>query len=182
MSQWETKIVTCLHSNQRKEQLFNLFDATHGKGNRCGKEPQLSWKMLSRALFVNSCSIEVDMMKREPLHTKFHKNKLCAWYMNASSIMTHLSICTSPNTPKSKGMYDICEWSICKRKGNSQHGKRKNLQILRKLWGHSHKTSYQHYCKPSIGKRNCSTSWMQQWEKIESFITSHVYGKIITNR
>ena len=33
---------------------------------------------------------------------------------------------------------------------NSQHGKRNNLQILRKLWGRSHKTSYQHYCKPSI--------------------------------
>ena len=152
MSQRKTKALTCLHANQRKEQLFNLFDAKHGKGNRGGKEPQLSWKILSRALFVNSCSIEVDIMIREPLHTKFHKKKLCAWYMNASSIMTHLSICTSPNTPISKGMYDICECQYAKGRVNSQHGKRKNLQILRKLWGHSHKTSYQHYCKPSIGK------------------------------
>ena len=84
MSQGEPKSLTCLHANQRKEQLFNLFDATHGKGNRGKKEPQLSWTMLSRALFVNSCSIEFDIMKREPLHTKFHKKKLCAWYMNAS--------------------------------------------------------------------------------------------------
>ena len=79
MSQRKTKTLTCLHANQRKEQLFNLFDARHGKANRGGMEPQLSWKMLSRALLVNSCSIEVDMMKREPLHTKFHKKKLCAW-------------------------------------------------------------------------------------------------------
>src|SRR5680860_498969 len=101
MSQRKTKALTCLHANQRKEQLYNLFDAKHGKANRGWSEPQLSWKMLSRALFVNSCSIEVDIMKREPLHTKFHKKKLCAWYMNASSIMTHLSICTSPNTLQS---------------------------------------------------------------------------------
>ena len=48
---------TCLQTNQRKEKLVDMFDAKHGKGIRAGSDLELTCMMLSRALFVNSCSI-----------------------------------------------------------------------------------------------------------------------------
>ena len=76
----ETLILsTCLQENHRKEQLFNMFDAKHGKGIRAGFDLELTIIMLSRALFVNSCSIEVDIVVRVPIHTIDKANNVCAW-------------------------------------------------------------------------------------------------------
>jgi hypothetical protein len=58
---------------------FNMFDAKHVKGVRVGFEFELTSIMLSRALFANSCSIEVDVVVRIPIHTKDSKNNVCAW-------------------------------------------------------------------------------------------------------
>ena len=87
---------TCLQENHKKEQLFHMFGAKHGKGIRAGFDLELTSIMLSRALFVNSCSIEVDIVVRVPTHMLAKENKVCAWYMNASSIMMRNFLCTSP--------------------------------------------------------------------------------------
>uniref|UniRef100_A0ACD6AR54 Uncharacterized protein n=1 Tax=Avena sativa TaxID=4498 RepID=A0ACD6AR54_AVESA len=47
-----------------KEQFANMKDAKHAKGIRAGFDLELTCGMLSRALFVNSCSTEVDMIVR----------------------------------------------------------------------------------------------------------------------
>ena len=76
----ETLIVsTCLQRNHNKEQLFNMFDAKHGKGIRAGFDLELASIMLSRALFVNSCSIEVDIVVHVPTHTMDKAKNECAW-------------------------------------------------------------------------------------------------------
>jgi hypothetical protein len=57
-----------------EEQVLNMFDAKHVKGKRVEFEFELS-----RALFANSCSIDVDVIVRVPTHTKDSKNNVCAW-------------------------------------------------------------------------------------------------------
>jgi hypothetical protein len=79
-----------------EEKVVNMLDAKHVKGKWVEFEFELTSNMLSRALFANSCSIEVDIIVRVPTHTKDSKNNMCAWQMNTSSIMMHLFICTSP--------------------------------------------------------------------------------------
>ena len=75
----ETLILsTCLQENHRKEQLFNMFDAKHGQGIRAGFDLELTSIMLSRALFVNSCSIEDDMCLRVPTHIIDTRENVCA--------------------------------------------------------------------------------------------------------
>jgi hypothetical protein len=56
-----------------------MLDAKHVKGKRVEFEFELISNMLSRALFANSCSIEVDVVFRVPTHTKDSKNNMCAW-------------------------------------------------------------------------------------------------------
>jgi hypothetical protein len=56
-----------------------MFDAKHVKGKQVEFEFELPSIMLSRALFANSCSIEVDIDVRIPTHTKDSKNNVCAW-------------------------------------------------------------------------------------------------------
>ena len=76
----ETLILsTCLQESHRKEQWFNMFDAKHGKGIRAGFDLEVTSIMLTRALFVNSCSIEVDIVVRVPTHTIDKANNVCAW-------------------------------------------------------------------------------------------------------
>ena len=70
---------TCLQENHKKEQLVHMFDAKHGKGIRAGFDLELTIIMLSSALFVNSCSIEVDSVVRVPTHTIDKANNVCAW-------------------------------------------------------------------------------------------------------
>src|SRR4051812_9335905 len=96
MSQGEIIPSTCLQANHRKEQFFNMKDAKHAKGIKAGFNFELTCGMLSRALFVNSCSIEVDILMRVPTHIIHKRNNMCAWYRNTSSIMTYLFLCTSP--------------------------------------------------------------------------------------
>jgi hypothetical protein len=62
-----------------EENFFNMFDAKHVKGKRVEFEIGLTSIMLLRALFANSCSIEVDVIVRIPTHTKDSKNNVCAW-------------------------------------------------------------------------------------------------------
>ena len=44
---------SCLQENHKKEKLFGMFNAKHGKGIRAGFDLELTCIMLSRALFVN---------------------------------------------------------------------------------------------------------------------------------
>jgi hypothetical protein len=44
-----------------EEQVLNMFDAKHVKGKQVEFEFELTSIMLSRALFANSCSINVDV-------------------------------------------------------------------------------------------------------------------------
>jgi hypothetical protein len=53
-----------------KEKFFNMFDAKHVRGMRVGFELELTSMMLSRALFVNSCSIEVEVVIRIHTHKR----------------------------------------------------------------------------------------------------------------
>jgi hypothetical protein len=62
-----------------EEKFFNILDAKHVKGIQVGFELELTSIMLSRALLVNSCSIEVDIVFHIPTHTKDNKNNVCAW-------------------------------------------------------------------------------------------------------
>jgi hypothetical protein len=62
-----------------EEKVLNMFDAYHVKDMRVEFEFELTSIMLSRALFSNSCSIEVDVVFRIPTHTKDSKNNVCAW-------------------------------------------------------------------------------------------------------
>jgi hypothetical protein len=62
-----------------EEKVFNMFDAKHVKAKRVEFEIGLTSIMLSRTLFANSCSIEVDVIIRVPTHTKDSKNNVCAW-------------------------------------------------------------------------------------------------------
>jgi hypothetical protein len=62
-----------------EEKVFNMFDAKHVKGKQVEFEFELTSIMLSRALFANSCSIEVDVIVRVSTHTKDSKNNVCAW-------------------------------------------------------------------------------------------------------
>jgi hypothetical protein len=62
-----------------EEKVVKMFDAKHVKGKRLEFEFELTSIMLSRALFANSCSIEVDDFVRVPTHTKDSKNNVCAW-------------------------------------------------------------------------------------------------------
>jgi hypothetical protein len=73
------KSSTCLQRNHIEEKVFNMFDAKHVKGMQVEFEFELTSIMLSRALFANSCSIEVDVAVRLPTHTKDSKNNMCAW-------------------------------------------------------------------------------------------------------
>jgi hypothetical protein len=62
-----------------EEKVVNMLDAKHVKGIRVEFEFELTSIMLSRALFANSCSIEVDVVIRVPTHTKDSQNNVCAW-------------------------------------------------------------------------------------------------------
>jgi hypothetical protein len=62
-----------------REQVLNMFDAKHVKGKRVEFEFELTSIMLSRALFANSCSIDIDVIIRVPTRTKDSKNNVCAW-------------------------------------------------------------------------------------------------------
>jgi hypothetical protein len=62
-----------------EEKMFNMLDAKHVNGKRVKFEFELTSIMLSRALFANSCSIEVDVIVHVPTHTKDSKNNMCAW-------------------------------------------------------------------------------------------------------
>jgi hypothetical protein len=62
-----------------EEKVVNMLDAKHVKGKRVEFEFELTSMMLSRALFANSCSIDVDVVFRVPTHTKDSKNNVCAW-------------------------------------------------------------------------------------------------------
>jgi hypothetical protein len=53
-----------------EEKIFNMFDAKHVKGKRVEFEFELTSIMLSRALFANSCSIEVVIIVRVPTHQR----------------------------------------------------------------------------------------------------------------
>ena len=74
-----SKFPSCVQTKYWKEQVFIIFDAKHGKGIRAGFDLELTSIMLSRALFVNSCSIEVDIVLRVPTHTIDKANNVCAW-------------------------------------------------------------------------------------------------------
>jgi hypothetical protein len=56
-----------------EDKVFNMSDAKHVKGMRVEFEFELTSIMLSRALFTNSCAIEVDVVVRVPTHTKDRK-------------------------------------------------------------------------------------------------------------
>jgi hypothetical protein len=60
-----------------EEKFFNVFDAKHVIA--VGFDLELTLIMLSRVLFVNSCSIEVDIVVRIPTHTIDNKKNMCAW-------------------------------------------------------------------------------------------------------
>jgi hypothetical protein len=62
-----------------EEKVVNMLDAKDVKVKRVEFEFELTSNMLSRALFANSCSIEVDSCVRVPTHTKDRKNNVCAW-------------------------------------------------------------------------------------------------------
>jgi hypothetical protein len=62
-----------------EEKVVNMLDAKHVKGKQVEFEFEITSNMLSRALFANSCSIEVDVIVRVPTHTKDSKNNVCAW-------------------------------------------------------------------------------------------------------
>jgi hypothetical protein len=62
-----------------EEKFFNMSDANHVKGKRVEFEFELTSIMLSRALFANSCSIEVNGFVHIPTYTKDSKNNVCAW-------------------------------------------------------------------------------------------------------
>jgi hypothetical protein len=62
-----------------EEKVVNMWDAKHVKGKRVELEFELTSIMLLRALFTNSCSIEVDGFVRVSTHTKGSKNNVCAW-------------------------------------------------------------------------------------------------------
>jgi hypothetical protein len=62
-----------------EEKVFNILGAKHVKGKGVEFEFELTSIMLSRALFANSCSIEVDVVIRVPTHTKDSQNNVCAW-------------------------------------------------------------------------------------------------------
>src|SRR4051812_34509787 len=96
MSEGEIIPSTCLQSNHKKEQFANMKDAKHAKCIRVGFVLELTCGMLSRDLFVNSCSTEVDILVRVPTHIIHKRKNVCAWYRNTSSIMTYLFLCTSP--------------------------------------------------------------------------------------
>jgi hypothetical protein len=68
-----------LQRNHMEEQVLNMFDAKHVKGKRVEFEFELTSIMLSRALFANACSIDVDVIVRVPTYTKDSKNNVCAW-------------------------------------------------------------------------------------------------------
>ena len=71
--------LTCSQSNHMKEQFANMKDAKHAKGIRAGFDLELTCGMLSRALFVNSCSTEVDMIVRVPTHIIHKRKNVSAW-------------------------------------------------------------------------------------------------------
>jgi hypothetical protein len=74
-----TKNFNMLAKKPYGRECLNTFDAKHVRGIRAGFDLELTCMMLSRALFVNSCSIKVDIVARIPTHTKDNKNNLCAW-------------------------------------------------------------------------------------------------------
>jgi hypothetical protein len=62
-----------------EEKVFNMFDAKHVKGKRVEFEFEITSIMLSRAIFSNSCSIEIDGFVHVSTHTKDSKKNVCAW-------------------------------------------------------------------------------------------------------
>jgi hypothetical protein len=62
-----------------EEKVFNMLDAKHVKGKRVEFEFELTSIMLSRSLFANSWSIDIDVIIRVPTHTKDSENNVCAW-------------------------------------------------------------------------------------------------------
>jgi hypothetical protein len=62
-----------------------MFDAKHGKGITAGFDLELTYMMLSRALFVNSCLIEVDIVLVVPTHTIDKTKNVCAWGRNTKN-------------------------------------------------------------------------------------------------
>jgi hypothetical protein len=62
-----------------EEKVFNMFDTKYVKGKRVEFEFELTSIVLSRSLFANSCSIEVDVVVLVPTHTKDIKTNMCAW-------------------------------------------------------------------------------------------------------
>jgi hypothetical protein len=59
--------------------VINMFYTKHVKVIRVGFDVELTCIMLSRALFVNSCSIEVDFVVRLPTHIIDKAKNMCAW-------------------------------------------------------------------------------------------------------
>jgi hypothetical protein len=62
-----------------KDKLFKMFDAKHVRGIRAWFDVELMWIMLSRALFVNSCSIKADIKVCIPTHTIEKVKNVCVW-------------------------------------------------------------------------------------------------------
>jgi hypothetical protein len=79
MSQVVQELSTFLQRNHMEEKVVNMLYAKLVKGKRVEFDFELTSIMLSRALFANSCSIEVDGFIRVSTHTKDSKNNVCAW-------------------------------------------------------------------------------------------------------
>jgi hypothetical protein len=62
-----------------------MFDAKHGKGITAGFDLELTYMILCRALFVNSCLIEVDIVLGVPTHTIYKTKNMCTWGRNAKN-------------------------------------------------------------------------------------------------
>jgi hypothetical protein len=79
-SKWTTRKVNC----------------SAGEGIRAGFDLETTCMKLSRARFVNSCSIKVDINVRVPTHAIGKAKNVCAWYRNTSSLMMLHFLCMSP--------------------------------------------------------------------------------------
>jgi hypothetical protein len=73
----DTNIINMLAKKPYGREMFQ--HVYYVRGIRSGFDLELTCMMLSRALFVNSCSIEVDVVVLVPTHTIDNKNNVCAW-------------------------------------------------------------------------------------------------------
>jgi hypothetical protein len=70
------KIINMLAKEPRKK-LFGMCNANDEKGIRVNFELEITCVMLSRARFVSSCSIEVDIIVRVATHTIGKAKNVC---------------------------------------------------------------------------------------------------------